>query len=503
MRKLVIGVAAVVLAACVSAPVVGDGLRVSVEGGALNGVSESGVRVFRNIPYAAAPVGDKRWKAPEAAPRWDGVRDASRKGVSCPQPMLATGKANTGGAYGPVSEDCLQLNVTAPVGAHTLGKNGAPVFVWIHGGSHRTGAGWIYDGAEFAKDGIVVVSINYRLGALGYLSHPALTKENMGAHSGNYGLMDQVAALQWVKRNIAQFGGDPANVTVGGESAGGWSTMAVLATPSANGLYRGAIVESGGGWYPPTTQAQKDEQGVKLLAPLAGETPTAAQLRALPVEQLSALNGDYSPFADGTLMPETPSQALAHGRLPDVPLMIGWNSGEDTLMGPSPLPEATLKQIPGVARMVYPKEAAAGDEALARVIFTDSVFGAPARWVAGQAAGGNPSWLYHFSYVGEAYRATRTTAGHATEIPYVFKMRLSPVGDLGAGDLGVADLMHGCWSSFIKTGRPACGSPQWPAYTPDGDQLMEFSTESGVRTGFKKGAFTAQEKVGLGALKLE
>lgn len=491
MRKVLLGVAAVVLAACASVSA-GDGLRVSVEGGALNGAAENGVRVFRNIPYAAAPVSDLRWAAPQAAKPWDGVRDASRNGVSCPQPMLASGKANSGGAFGAVSEDCLQLNVTAPVGA-----TNAPVFVWIHGGSHRTGAGWVYDGAEFAKDGIVVVTINYRLGALGYLSHPAL-----GQRSGNYGLMDQVAALEWVKRNIAQFGGDPANVTVGGESAGGWSTMAVLATPTANGLYRGAIVESGGGWYPPLTQQEKDAQGVKLLAPLAGETPTAAQLRALSVEQLSPLAGDYAPFADGALMLETPSQALARGHLPDVPLMIGWNSGEDTLMGPSPLPEATLKQIPPVARLVYREEAAKGDEALARVIFTDSVFGAPARWVAAKAAGGNPSFLYHFSYVGQAYRAQRATAGHATEIPYVWKMRASPVGDLGDGDMPLADLMHSCWSSFIKTGRPACGSPQWPAYTPESDQLMEFSAESGVRTGFKKGAFTAHETVGLGALKL-
>ena len=136
------------------------------------------------------------------------------------------------------------------------------------------------------------------------------------------------------------------------------------------------------------------------------------------------------------------------------------------------------------------------------MIFTDSVFGAPARWVAAKASGGAPSFLYHFSYVGEAYRAQRATAGHATEIPYVFKMRTSPVGNIGEHDLALADLMHGCWTSFIKTGRPACGSPPWPAYTPSTDQLMEFSADSGVRTGFKKGAFTAQETVGLGALKL-
>jgi para-nitrobenzyl esterase len=311
--------------------------------------------------------------------------------------------------------------------------------------------------------------------------------------------MDQVAALEWVKRNVASFGGDPGNVTVFGESAGGWSTMAVLATPSARGLYHKAIVQSGGGWYPPLTQADKDAQGVKLLEPIAQHAPTAASLRAIPADRLVALGGDHAPFADGVLMPETPSQALARGRLPDVPLIIGWNSGEDTLMGPSPLPAATLAQIPAIAKMVYPKEAAAGDETLARTIFTDSVFGAPARWVAAQAASGAPSWLYHFSYVGEAYRDTRTTAGHATEIPYMFRMWTSPVGNVGEGDKPLADLMHGCWATFAKTSRPCA---QWPAYTPAGDQLMEFSADSGVRTGFKKAAFTAQETVGLPGLKL-
>ncbi len=493
MRYLLGGVAAVALAACASLG--GGDPRVTTESGVVAGRTTDGVSVWRNIPYAAAPVGELRWAAPQAAAKWDGVRDAGANGPSCPQPMLESGKANSGGAYGAVSEDCLQVNVFAPANADPKDKNGAPVMVWIHGGSHRTGAGWVYDGTSFAQDGIVLVTVNYRLGALGYLSHPAL-----GQHSGNYGLMDQVAALEWVKRNIAQFGGDPGNVTLFGESAGGWSTMAVLATPSARGLYHKAIVQSGGGWYPPQTQADKDAAGVKLLAPLGvSATSTAAELRALPVEKLSPLVGDYTPFADGVLMPETPSQALARGRLPDVPLIIGWNSGEDTLMGPGPLPEATLKQIPAIAKMVYPKEAAAGDEALARVIFTDSVFGAPARWVAAKAGTGAPSWLYHFSYVAEGYRGSVSSAGHATEIPYVFKMWTSPVGNVGESDKPLADLMHACWAAFAKTSAPCA---QWPAYTASGDQLMEFSADSGVRTGFKKGPYAAQETIGLSGLKL-
>lgn len=495
MRMMLGAVAALALAGCAGVGGAEEQApRVKVAQGELRGASEGGVNVFRNIPFAAAPVGALRWAPPAAATRWSGVRDAVKAGPSCPQTMLADGAANTGGAYGPTSEDCLQLNVTAPVGVKD-----APVMVWLHGGSHRVGAGWIYDGTSFARDGIVVVTVNYRLGALGYLSHPGL-----GEKSGNYGLMDQIAALQWVKANIATFGGDPGKVTLAGESAGGLSTMAVLAVPSARGLYAQAIVQSGGGWYPVQTLAQQEEKGVKLMAP-AGATAQATleELRALPVEKLAGLAGEYGPYPDGVLMPETPTQAIAHGRFPDVPIMIGWNSGEDTLMGPSPLPAAQLAQIPPVARMVYPKEAAEGDEALARVIFTDSLFGASARWVAAQMAAGAPSYLYHFSYIPEALRGKRTRAGHATELPYVFKSWGKDVGDIIAPDKPLADLMHACWAGFIKTGAPACGSPAWPAYTAQSDQLMEFNEASGVRTGFKKAPFTAQEMVWLPQLGLK
>jgi len=495
MRMLLGAVAALVLGACAGAAAGSrDAPVVRVAGGEVRGEFAGGVNVFRNIPFAAPPVGELRWAAPQPVKSWSGVRDAVTVGTSCPQTMPADGSPNGGGAYGQTSEDCLQLNVTAPRDAAK-----APVMVWLHGGSHRVGAGWLYDGASFAKNGIVVVTVNYRLGALGYLSHPSL-----GAKSGNYGLMDQVAALQWVKANIAQFGGDPANVTLAGESAGGLSTMAVLAVPSARGLYTQAIVQSGGGWYPVQTTAQKEEQGVKLLAQAgASAQATLAELRAIPVDKLAGLSSDYGPYPDGVLMPETPTQAITHGRFPDVPLMIGWNSGEDTLMGPSPLPAATLAQIPPIARMVYPKEAAEGDEALARVIFTDSLFGASARWVAAQTAQGQPSFLYHFSYIPDALRGKRTRAGHATEIPYVWKTWGRPVGDIIAPDAPLADLMHACWAGFIKTGAPACGSPPWPAYTASADQLMEFTTDSGVRTGFKKSAFTAQEVVWLPQLGLK
>jgi para-nitrobenzyl esterase len=239
--------------------------------------------------------------------------------------MNADGSPNAfGGANGPVSEDCLQLYVFAPRAAKM-----APVMVWLHGGGHRVGAGWVYDGQNFARDGVVLISINYRLGALGYLAHPALTQAAGGEAIGNFGLMDQIEALKWVRRNIAAFGGDPQNVTVFGESAGGASVLALLATPAAKGLFKGAIVQSGGGWSPPRTLAQMEAAGAEALAKAGAPAgATAAQLREIPFEKLVPLAGDYGPFQDGRLMTETPAQALARGHAADVPLIIGWNSGE-------------------------------------------------------------------------------------------------------------------------------------------------------------------------------
>jgi len=477
-------------------------VKARTEAGVVAGQANDRANVFLNIPYAAPPVGALRWAPPKRPAAWTGERDATKAGPSCPQPMNANGTPNSGGANGPVSEDCLQLNVYAPKGAKA-----APVMVWIHGGSHRTGAGWVYDGSNFARDGVVLVSVNYRLGALGYLAHPALTKAAApGEPLGNYGLMDQIAALQWVQRNIRAFGGDPSNVTVFGESAGGMSTLAILATPKARGLYKKAVVQSGLGWFAPTTLAQKEADGATLLAPLGvAATATAAELRALPAERLAALDGGYGPFPDGRLMPETPTQALAAGRFDDVPLIIGWNSGEDSLMGPGPLRPEQTANIPPAARLVWREEAAAGDEPLARALFTDRVFGGPARWVAANAADGRPAWLYHFSYVGSRFRPAMTRAGHAAEIQYVFEYwgRRTPMSLVSDEDRAMAALMHACWVAFAKADAPSCGAEAWPAYRPAADQLMEFGPAPGVRTGFRKTRLDAVQAVALSTLGLQ
>lgn len=468
--------------------------KVAIETGVLVGAANDYANVFQNIPYAAGPVGALRWAPPKPATAWEGERDAVAVGPSCPQPMNANGTPNGGGANGAVSEDCLQLNVYAPKAAKD-----APVMVWIHGGSHRTGAGWIYGGSNFARDGVVVVTINYRLGALGYLAHPALTKAAGDAPVANYGLMDQIAALQWVQRNIAAFGGDPKNVTVFGESAGGMSTLAILATPSAKGLYRKAIVQSGGGWFPPATLTQAEKAGVALLAPTGVTSDSSADdLRALPVEKLVPLAGNYGPMVDGKLMTETASQAFARGHADDVPLIIGWNSGEDSLLGPAP---QSAERIPAIAKMIYREEAAAGDDTFARAVWTDRIFGGSARWVAKTAAPGKPSWLYHFSYVGTRFRPTVKTAAHAAEIPYVWEYwgRRTPMSLISDEDRAIATKMHACWVAFAKTDAPCA---DWPAYGGK-DQLMEFGADTGVRTKFRKSRLDAQESVALPTLGLK
>jgi len=282
------------------------------------------------------------------------------------------------------------------------------------------------------------------------------------------------------------------------------SILALLATPSSKGLYKRAIVESGGGWFPPSSLAAHEAQGVKEATALGLKDPTAEQLRAVPADTLVAtMNESFGPFVDGRLMTETATQAFAAGRAADVPLIIGSNSGEDSLMGPW-RPEMA-KLIPPAARAAYPEEAAAGDETLARAIFTDRFMGAPARWIAARASGGQPAWLYHFSYVGGRFRPMLTTAFHAAEIQYVFEYwgRRTPMSVVTDEDRAMATLMHSCWVAFAKTGRPACASgPAWPAYTPQSDQLMEFGSSSGVRTNFRKSRLDAQEALGLPALGL-
>ncbi|HEY0301708.1 MAG TPA: carboxylesterase family protein [Rhizomicrobium sp.] len=487
---------AVALAIAVLFAVPGAAATVAIDTGALTGTSDGAVDIYKAIPYAAPPVGALRWMPPAPPAKWEGARDASGFGPVCPQPARGDGILAMGGGL-PQSEDCLSLNVFAP---HDARK--APVMVWIHGGAHRfgTGAGPLYDGGAFARDGVVLVTINYRLGLLGYFAHPALTREAAaGAPLGNYGQMDQIAALQWVERNIAAFGGDPDNVTVFGESAGGSSILYLLATPSAKGLFARAIVESGGGWQQPTNLAQKESEGADFAAKAGFPNATVEQLRAIPVDKTFDTPNvlGFGPFVDGRLVAETPAEAFADGSAIDVPLVIGSNSFEASLMKPFGIsPERITGRLTPAARALYAADASS-EQALAEAAFTDSIMGAPAHWVAAKAAGGAPSWLYHFSYVAAVRRGMTPGAAHGSEIPYVFATGSALAARFGIAltdqDRAMEHLVHSCWAGFAKTGKPACDGQSWPAHAPATDQLLEFGDKTGAVSGFRKAQYDALE----------
>jgi len=388
----------------------------------------------------------------------------------------------------------LTLQIYAPPTARK-----APVMVWLHGGANMTGASTVtaYSGSAFAKDGVVLVAANYRLGALGFFAHPALSKSQPGEFLANYGLLDQIAALRWVKRNIAAFGGDPDNVTVFGESAGGEDILALLSMPSTKGLFAKAIVESGLGWEDDPTLAQAEVLGVALAAKAgAPDTATAEQLRALPVEALLGATTKVGRVIDGRLLPETPAEAFAHGHAHDVPLIIGSNSWEASLIArfvgsPSGASSYVARQ-PAAVKAAY---TGLDDQAAAYAMFTDGIMAAPARWIAGKAATGAPSWLYQFSFVPVALRATTPGVSHAGEIRYVFGSWAGTRGPQPDADtLALTKMVHGCWVSFAKNSRPEkCAPGGWPAYDPVKDQLMEFSATSGVRSNFRKPQLDAWE----------
>jgi para-nitrobenzyl esterase len=481
---------------CVGAALA-EPIRVKIDTGVLAGDLQGAVAAFKGVPFAAAPVGPLRWAPPRTAPSWSGERSALVYGPACPQVMHKDGSPNDGGANGPTSEDCLNLNIFAPKGARN-----APVMVWIYGGGNTSGMNSIsaYDGSAFARDGVILVSVNYRLGALGFFAHPALTKSaQAGEPLGNYALMDQIAALKWVRRNIKAFGGDPDKVTVFGESAGGQDTLALMSAPSAQGLFARAIVESGGGWGEPVTLTEAERAGTALAVKVgASADATIDQLRALPADALVALPGRFGPIVDGRLMSETPTQAFARGHAADVPLIIGSNSFEASLLATFHAPpDLYLSTIPERVKAAYADETT--PKAKAYAIFTDGVMGGGARWVAAKESGGAPSWLYYFSFRRAIYKDLFPGAPHASEIPFVFDSwdkidpRLSRGPETDA-DRALTKVVHGCWVAFAKTGAPNFPTPEpWPAYTPARDQLMTFDETVDLKTHFRKPELDVQE----------
>ncbi len=476
MRKTEFGAALALAIVAASPAAAQDAPVTAVDSGRLKGESAGEVVAYKGIPYAAAPIGEGRWRSPAPAPKWQDVRSATDYGADCAHSRRdwEADRANA-----PMSEDCLFLNVWAP--AKPV-KGGAPVLFWIHGGSFTAGSGAqrAYDGTKLAARGAVVVTFNYRLGRFGFFAHPALTAEAGSGPTGNWGLMDQLAALAWVKRNIRSFGGNPDNVTIFGESAGGGAVNQMMVMPAARGLFHKAISQSGGGRDDGVPLAAAEAKGVAFAgqAGVGGNDPAA--LRAIPAEtvrgNMTLLNTEaatYSgPMIDGRLVQGRADVAFLEGRQAPVPYMAGANSYEigfvpEAMRG---MFTAALGAQLGPAQAGV-KAAYGAADAYERNLAGDAMFVEPARFLAGLAAP-NTSYLYHFDYVPTAKRATEKGAPHGADVYFVF----GNLEDLGAEpsdeDRAMATLIGDYWVGFARGGDPnGAGRPAWPRFRADGDRL--------------------------------
>jgi para-nitrobenzyl esterase len=491
-----------------SAPVV------DAPAGKVAGAISNGIRSFKGIPYALPPTGAMRWKAPLPMPKWKGARDATQFGAACVQP-----KGRPESIYfwslPKTSEDCLFLNVWTPADARK-----APVFVWIHGGALSGGSGSepLYDGAELAKRGIVVVTINYRLGPLGFLVHPALSAESRRNISGNYGLLDQIEALDWVKRNITAFGGDPANVTIAGESAGGLSVMYLMAAPSARGLFHKAVLQSS---YMVSAQELRTAghdaySGEAIGVWLAGKLGAGdlAGLRSMDAQQIvdGAAAAGFFPFfvIDGRVLPRQVVDVFDRGEQARVPLLAGFNSGEIRSL------RALAPPVPADAA-AYEKEIRARYRDLADAFLKlypsgnlqesiwattrDSLYGWTAERLAiKQTALGAPAYLYLFDHGYPAADEKGLHAFHAAELPYVFgtadrappNWPKVPATDV---ERSLSNAMLDYWASFARTGAPAAaGQPPWPAYGGE-RAYLSFEDAPRPKTRLMPGMYEFNEQV--------
>ncbi len=457
---------------------------VKVEGGSVQGTSEDGLTVYRGIPFAAPPVGDLRWRAPQPVAKWDGVRQATK---FAPQPIQGDRKSAG------MSEDCLYLNVWTPAKA---ADDRLPVLVWIYGGGFSGGSTSYYSGEKLAKKGVVYVSIAYRVGQLGFLAHPELSAETKDHVSGNYGLLDMIAGLQWVQKNITAFGGDPKRVTIFGESAGGIAVSMLCASPPAKGLFHGAISQSGGSFGPPRpttfpgenlkTLAEAERQG-EAYSKSAGVS-SLAELRKLAPDKLPAGRGVGTswPIIDGRVIPDDQYKLYEAGRFNDTPILVGYNSDEGASFSPPKTPE---EYVAGVKKRYGPfaerllKAYPVGSDTVpktARDLARDAAFGWHTWvWARLQAKNGKSKAFYYYFDQHPEYPEGSPRAGygapHGADVAYVFQHLNASDPKVTKADREISEAMATYWVNFAKRGDPnGQGVPDWPAFGDDKPTVMYF-----------------------------
>jgi para-nitrobenzyl esterase len=484
-----------------------------LDSGPISGVREGDIWVYKGIPYAAPPVGELRWREPQPVEAWEGVLACEEYGPACPQPP----SEDWGGfmTVGETSEDCLYLNVWTPAESP---DESLPVMFWIHGGAFLIGAGSqaVYDGVNMAEKGVVIVTINYRLGPFGFFAHPLLTEESPYGSSGNFGLLDQIAALEWVERNIASFGGDPDSVTVFGESAGGMSIYSLMASPLAEGLFDRAVIQSGPfldmglPLNPEDTLENAEKKGERISRDLGCnmEEDELACLRARTPEEIMEASdrGDdplahinMGPNVDGYVLPASPSAVFIAGEQHDVPLMVGSNADDGSIF----VPDVNLQQTRLFLSFLYgdhaekvealfPVETEEEVKAVISRVITEMGFAASARLCASSMEGkDSDAYLYLFSRIPDDPRAEGLGAFHGLEIVYVFgnfdKIGLQTVDQV---DRELSRIMMDYWVNLAKTGDPnGTGVPVWPAYAAALDEYQELGDEVTTRSGFYDQAY--------------